>query len=311
MKTNKLLVALLLASSSVIYSQTTLSVSVNNALNDHEEWLPATPSVSQSQVVGNMDAGSSDLELGNQGPTTDPQLVGVRFTSLTIPPNAVITNAYIQFAVDAANKNTDPCVLTIQVEDNANAAIFNDNPFCLSSRSLSPIGSSVTWSVSPLATWSVVGAQGADQRTSDIKSLVQMIVNKPTWVSGNAMAFYIKGIGTREVESFDGGDPKVPMLVLSYSTSVVGIEENAERSLVSLYPNPASGVFNLKVETNMNANVSIQVYDLTGKLVDELANSVNINNELNVKSNNQLTSGMYFVKVKINNKVQTLKFISE
>jgi hypothetical protein len=302
---NNLLTLLFAGSFSLAFGQTTLSVSVNSSLDDHEEWI-AGPN--QSNVVGDMDAASSDLELGQESANADPQLVGMRFTNVTIPANATIVNAYIQFAVDATAKNTDPCVLTVQTEDNINPATFSDNPFSLTSRTLMP--GTVTWNVSG-ASWATVGSAGPDQRTSDIKSLVQALVNKAGWASGNAMAFYIKGTGTREVESFDGDVPaKAPMLVVQYNTAT-GINEVREKLQVSAYPNPFKSSFNLSVELHAPSDVNVSVYDLTGKVVEEKSVENAGTGTFRYTSGKQLTPGMYFVKVQAGDKQQTIKIIAE
>ena len=57
----------------------------------------------------------------------DPQLIGLRFNSVTIPKGALITKAYLQFSVDNTNKNTDPCNLNIFIEESSNAAAFNSS----------------------------------------------------------------------------------------------------------------------------------------------------------------------------------------
>lgn len=302
---NNLLTLIFAGSFSLAFGQTTLSVSVNSSLDDHEEWIAGA---NQSNVVGDMDAASSDLELGQESANADPQLVGMRFTNITIPANATIVNAYIQFAVDATAKNTDPCVLTVQTEDNINPATFSDNPFSLTSRTLMP--GTVTWNVSG-ASWTTVGSAGADQRTSDIKSLVQALVNKAGWASGNAMAFYIKGTGTREVESFDGDVPaKAPMLVVQYNT-VTGINEVREKLQVSAYPNPFKSSFNLSVELHASSDVNVSVYDLTGKVVEEKSVENAGTGTFRYTSGKQLTPGMYFVKVQAGDKQQTIKIIAE
>ena len=46
--------------------------------------------------------------------------------------------------------------------------------------------------------------------SADIGSLVQLIVDKPGWASGNAMVFKIheiSGPGFRPADSFEGGGP--------------------------------------------------------------------------------------------------------
>lgn len=307
MKTKHLLAALLIGGSVFTYGQTTFSVSVNTSLDDHEEHING--SVQQTQTLGSMDPGSSDLELGNEKPAADPQLVGVRFTSLSIPAGATILNAYIQFVVDDIAKNTDPCILNVQVEDNVNPATFSDNPFSLSTRTVMP--SMVTWTVSG-NTWSVVGSGGADQRTPDLKTLVQAVVNKAGWASGNAMAFYIKGYGTREVESFDGDAPKAPMLVVQYSNVATSLTEQIQNtSFVNVFPNPFQGTFNMNIEVHKASDLNIELYDMTGKLIETKNVSEAGVGTYHYAPSLSLNAGLYFVKVQAGAQHQTLKVIAE
>jgi hypothetical protein len=306
MKTKQLLALLLICGASLMQSQTTLNRRVNASLDDHEEHI--TGSVPQTNTLGSMDAGSSDLELGNEKVANDPQLVGVRFTSITIPANAIINSAYIQFTVDDISKNTDPCVLTIQAEDNVNPATFNDNNFCLTSRTLA--AASVTWNVSG-STWSVVGSAGTDQRTADIKSLVQYLVNKSGWTPGNAMAFYIKGHGTREVESYDGDAAKAPELVIQYNSGATGIHEENMPLSANIYPNPSKGSFNVSVNILSPSDVNISIYDLNGRIVEEHSAANAAAGQFTYTSAARLNPGMYFVKVEANNMHQFVKLIAE
>jgi len=301
----QLLLALLIGATSAVFAQTTINVRVSNGSDDHEELING--SVPQSGTVGDMDPGSSDLELGNADPTADPQLVGIRFPGIAIPANATILNAYIQFAVDATNKNTDPCVLTVQVEDNINPATFSDNPFSLSTRSV--LTSSVTWNVSG-ASWGTVGSAGADQRTPDLKSLVQSLVNKSGWVSGNAMAFYIKGTGTREVEAFEGDAAKAPELVIQFS-AVTGIKEITQKLDATIFPNPFKSSFNVQYGLEGNSDVVVSIYDMTGKLISEKTISNVSAGTHNYNPALKLETGMYFVKIKTNNDQKILKVIAE
>jgi hypothetical protein len=307
MKTKQLLVCFLMGSAAFMLGQTTFTVRVNSALDDHEERIAG--SVPQTGTIGNMDAGSSDLELGNEKAAADPQLVGIRFNSIAIPAGVLITNAYIQFTVDDIGKNTDPCVLTLQAEDNVNPATFSDSPFSLSTRSL--MATSVTWTVSG-TTWGTVGSAGPDQRTADIKSLVQAVVNKSGWTSGNSMAFFIKGNGTREVESYDGDAANAPLLVVQYTTNVTGVNalEN-KKSLVTVYPNPFKNTFNVVVDVLNTSNVLISVYDITGKLVEEKSIPQAEAGSFKYTSASELQSGMYFVKVQANNKQEVIKIIAQ
>ena len=58
---------------------------------------------------------------------------------------------------------------------------------------------------------------GALQPTSDLTSLVQEIVDRATWSSGNAMAFIIAGSGQRTAISVDLNSDHEPRLVITYA----------------------------------------------------------------------------------------------
>jgi Bacterial protein of unknown function (DUF839)/Secretion system C-terminal sorting domain len=191
---------------------TLLTKRVAAADDDLEEYIPGT---GQTKTLGTMDAGSSDLELGAEtAGNVDPQLIGIRFTDLAIPKNSRILNAYIQFTVDATGKNTDPTNLQIFAQDADNPVTFNPAiPFNISSRPR--LADSVAWNI-PTGSWATVGQAGADQRSTNIAALVQKLVNRNAWASGNAMAFFITGKGLREAESYDKSPTNCAQLIIEY-----------------------------------------------------------------------------------------------
>ncbi len=201
----------------------TISSRVASANDDLEEYIPGP---NQTKTLGSMDAGSSDLELGSESANNkDPQLVGVRFTNLNIPPNAVIQDARIQFTVDATSKNSDPSELYVYIQDAENPGTFNpDSLFNISKRIV--IKDSIFWKI-PDASWKTAGQAGIDQLTPNLSKLVQTIVNKPNWKAGNAMVFLLKGIGTREAESADDEVTKAPLFTVKF------IPVNAITTIVS------------------------------------------------------------------------------
>lgn len=198
-------------------AQQTLSVRISAANDDLEEYLPGA---SQTKTVGAMDAGSSDVELGNEtAGNIDPQLVGLRFTNIAIPKGAIITNAYLKFTVDATNKNTDPCNLHIFAQAADNPLTFDPTVnFNISSRPR--LADSIAWNIAT-GSWATVGQSGADQTSTNIAALVQQLINRTGWASGNAMAFFIKGSGLREAETFDKSTTNCPQLVIEYITPTV------------------------------------------------------------------------------------------
>lgn len=184
-----------------LQAQNTFSVRVNSSTDDAE----------QEAGSGAMYTNSSDLEMSYDSFVTDDQLVGMRFTGVSIPAGATIVNAYIQFEVDELKAN-DPCVLQVFVEDNVNPSTYTTSTGNISSRSY--ISDSVQWNP---GTWVAVDDQGPAQRTPNLKPLVDSILSKSSWANGNAMAFMIKGTGTRTAESFDGEQNAAPMLVIEYT----------------------------------------------------------------------------------------------
>ena len=162
----------------------------------------------QYQSGGRMYLNSSDLELVKDG-SKGNQYVGIRFRNMTIPQDATITNAYIQFTVD--EKNSGSTSLTIKGHDTNNAGGFTTTKYNISDRTTT--SASVNWNPAP---WTSVGAAGADQRTPNLATVVQEIVNRSGWSSGNSIVMIITGAGERTAESYNGSSSKAPKLVVTY-----------------------------------------------------------------------------------------------
>ena len=191
------------ASRSVIVSDETSEVTilqsrVSASIDDAEE-----------NPNGRMYLTSSDLDL-----VVDKQIqtVGIRFNALSIPANAIITKAYIQFKADETDLLLDT-LLNIAAENTNNALSFDNTDYNISSRTKT--NASVSWSP---AAWSTTGAMGEDQRTSDLSVIVQEIISQTDWSSGNAIAFIFTGTGTRTAEAYDGDQAGAPLLYLEYTT---------------------------------------------------------------------------------------------
>lgn len=170
------LIAALFLSSSIAFSQATLSVRVNAATDDMEEYTGDAP-LAGALVAGQYDEVSSDLEIGLEtpgNPARTSQLIGLRFNNILIPKGTIINNAYIQFTGDAG-KNQDPSVLTIKGEAADNAVTFNiATPFNLSSRLKT--NSSVTWNI-PAGAWTG-GLAGVAQKHLTLKQLCKKLLTE-------------------------------------------------------------------------------------------------------------------------------------
>jgi hypothetical protein len=137
---------------------------------------------------------TSTLPFGNSGST---YAIGVRFTGANIPVGATITNATIQFT--AHSSGSAATTLTVKGHKNTNAPTFTSTGHDITARPVTT--ASVTWSP---ATWAS-DARGAAQKTPELKTIVQEIVNQAGWASGRPLVFIISGTGDRSAKAFDNG----------------------------------------------------------------------------------------------------------
>ncbi len=186
----------LLFFTSIIIAQTTIVSAVSSGYDDAEE----------RTYNGFMSLFSSDLELTEDSGRN--QWVGIRFQDISIPQGTTILSASIQFTVDETDYGNTSVQIWGQDTDNAPAFTFyNSN---ISSRTRT--AASVNWTNIPV--WNTVGQAGADQRTPDLTTIVQEIVNRAGWSSGNSMAFLINGTGERTAESYNGNSNAAPVLTI-------------------------------------------------------------------------------------------------
>lgn len=179
--------------------------------------LAADDDVEEYADTGEMYMDSSDLEIVQESPgDEDPetQNVGLRFDQVAIPAGATITSAYLQFTVDEANKTGDPFDVRIHAENTGSASKYTEDDYNVSGREY--FEETVAWQDAPV--WSSNGDAGEDQRTPDLTSLVQSVVNHDDWARGGAMSFMLTGTGTRTAEAYEGGSgEEAPQLMITYT----------------------------------------------------------------------------------------------
>lgn len=224
-----ILIALFLLSASPLLAQMTLladtppagdytydsgTFSITADVYDQEEQIDAN--------AGAMEWNSSDLELLAEG-GNDEQIVGLQYV-LTVPQGAIIDNAYIQFTKDSGGSGTSLVRFRAEDVDNSSAltsslsaGYFSD---ILTSTSTSPTTASVNWNIN-VTGWNsdATGAAGANQKSTDISSVIQEIVNRAGWSSGNRILILIDSVtlGEVEAESYNGGgESQAPKLTVEY-----------------------------------------------------------------------------------------------
>jgi len=168
---------------------------------------------------GDMYLNSSDLELAY---SETSQVVGIRFNNLAIPKNVTITKAYLQFKADETSSGNVP--LSIHGQDVNNATTFNSTSFNISSRTKT--SASVSWIPTE---WNTIGEASANQRTPELKTIIQEITSRSGWASGNALAFIISSnsLKKRVAESFEGDSAGAPLLHIEYTDNGSGDDTQA------------------------------------------------------------------------------------
>ncbi len=151
---------------------------------------------------------SSDLEIGEDD--TLSQIIGLRFTDLSIPQNAEIENAHIQFTADEST-NVDPVDLTVFGVKHPDPTTFVNSTNDISNRMKTT--ASVSWQPD---LWTENSA-GSPQETPDLKSILQEIVNQASYSAASAIAVTIEGMGTRVAIAHDKDSLRSAELHVVYS----------------------------------------------------------------------------------------------
>ncbi len=191
--------------------------------------IASGPDDVEENAAGTIYNNSTDIELVYDSyNSAGNQVVGLRFAGLLVPRNAIITNAYIQFTCDEVN--TAACNLTIAGQAADNAPAFTTTAKDVSNRART--AATVSWIP---AGWPTADVAGADQRTPNISSIIQEIVNRPGYSEASAMAIIITGTGSRIAEAYEGAPASAARLFVEYAITPVN-----QPPVISLTA-PASG----------------------------------------------------------------------
>jgi hypothetical protein len=201
--------------------------------------------------VHQVSAGSSDVAFDMRA-TAENNLnaqIGYRFDNIDVPQGARIIDAFLR--VTSATTSTKVATIHIEAEDTDDAAVFSSTPYDITDRT------KTTASLDYLEEHKFFN--GREIRIDGLKPLVQEIVNRPGWVDGNAMAFFLSGFET-EFYTFNGS--YAPELTISYLDSssnvvqyLIGIapEDLPEELIYMTDPSPAAAIgSNLRAINDLN-----------------------------------------------------------
>ncbi len=204
--------ALALVGTNAAFGEFSIDVRTASTNDDAEE----------GAVSGGIALDSSDLELGYEGDASPDtlQIIGVRFTGIDIPKGVAIKKAWVQFTADDVDNpyHSPPVSLVVEGELSPNPVEFSSTTGDISSRATTT--ASVGWDV---PVWGALRAAGPSERTGDISSIIQEIIDQDGWAAGNAMVIILRdnpdnpSEGTREAEAFDGDPSMAPLLHIEYA----------------------------------------------------------------------------------------------
>ncbi len=218
---------------------------------------------------GQVDLASSDLEMVIED---SEQIIGLRFPYMQIPRGVSVTNSFIQFRSDRAFSTATS--LRIRAQDIDDAPTLSDIPYDLSQR---PLTSAQTdWNNIPA--WAT-DEFGAAQRTPNMASVIQELINRTGWKAGNSMVFIIDGSGKRAAKTRNADPQEAPYLHIQYrevdtsvapgtfvleaeafirSTRDLHFEVDSENTSRSLYLVQPTTIANTSTP-NIDASHSIQI----------------------------------------------------
>ena len=128
------------------------------------------------QASGTVDLTGTTINVNGTG-----QYAGLRFLNVTIPNAATINSATLD--VEIVSTTHDDPDLTIFGEDTDDATTFTSTSNDISSRT--PTTATTTWTATSI---------GTGVKTSpSIAAIIQEIVNRPGWVSGNDINILMNG----------------------------------------------------------------------------------------------------------------------
>lgn len=166
---------------------------------------------------GSYSATQTSVTIGDADATNNARHAWIRFPNVYINKNAVVNSFKVNLRPAGLTGTVPP--MTIVGNKVANAV----SPTNLAgANALALTTATVAWTP---ATW----VTGVRQDTPELKTILQEIVNQPTWVSGNAVIIMFKVVEdvftTANLISFSAVDAAVPANVASSSTDFTGSDK--------------------------------------------------------------------------------------
>jgi len=198
-------------------------------------WSVATPTPYFSNSA-------SPLRVGDITSTDFDRSIYVRFTGVTIPGNATITAATLTFTSGGNTGSPPPMAIKVEAADNA-AAITSRTDVLARTRA----ATTKAWTP---ATWV---ASGTAITTVDFAAVLQQVISRPGWVSGNAVQIFVE-------DTSAGFTVAQQVSILSWDGAAAG----QDPTLNVTYTVPAGSVANAGPDQTGKGSLSTVQLDGTG-----------------------------------------------
>jgi hypothetical protein len=231
---------------------------------------------------------------------------GMRWTNITIPQGATISSAYLKLCC-LGTYTVNTVRSKIRGDDEDNASTFSD----LADFDGRPRTTAIVyWDNIP--PWD----DGVWYTSPDIKTVIQEIIDRPGWSSGNSLAIFWDDFDNRSDQtmyctragySYNSSPANAPEL----EVFVVGIEEISTTKpktkilKLDVSPNPFKKTLCIRVQTLTNEKVSLRIYDISGRCVKTFFNNqTSVSESQNLfwcgkdDQGRELSAGIYFVRLK-------------
>jgi len=181
---------------------------------------------------------------------------GMRFTGISIPQATTITDSYIKYTCAVANTNT-PVIARIIGNDVDNATTFSTQSDYQNRRGTIVGGANNDYITTASIDWPSIPEMptiGLKYDTPDITSIIQEIIDRPGWVSGNAIVLWCDDYENRAT-----GPNNTRRMLVNYEMDPNNPPElfvtyTIPPEIPSLYTLPASSI--LSTESTLNGNIT-------------------------------------------------------
>ncbi len=151
------------------------------------------------------------LQIKYTSGSVEAQKIGLRFNDVRIPQGVQISSATLEFTSHSSRSGSTNAVISGQDSDHTQS--FTTSNGNITGRAKT--NASVNWNPENWLN------EGEVYQTSDIKDIIQEIVDRPGWCGGNSLALLLEGTGLREAVSFDQNPNEAPVLKVDFDATSI------------------------------------------------------------------------------------------